>query len=69
VLSGELVPGQGGKVTWASDLYMQIEPATGKNNQYEQVKGAGNHTFRSRDSAAREAGMSKHQRPTFSAAP
>ena len=45
----------------AGELLQQIEPATGKNNQYEQVKGAGNHTFHSRDSAAREAGMSKHQ--------
>jgi hypothetical protein len=43
------------------ELLRQIEPATGKNNQHEQVKGMGVHTFHSRAEMAEQAGMSKHQ--------
>jgi hypothetical protein len=45
----------------AGELLKQIEPATGKNNQYEQVKGGDAPTFHSRTEAAEAAGMSKHQ--------
>jgi hypothetical protein len=43
----------------AGELLKQIEPATGKNNQY--VKEAGDRPLHSRTEAARDAGMSPHQ--------
>lgn len=46
----------------AGELLKQIEPATGKNNQYAQVKGEGDHPLHSRQAAAEQAGMSEHQR-------
>jgi hypothetical protein len=39
----------------AGELLNQIEPATGKNNQYTQVKGEVDHTFQSREGAAKDA--------------
>lgn len=45
----------------AGELLQQIEPATGKNNQYAQVKGEVDHPFQSRGRAAADAGMSSHQ--------
>lgn len=45
----------------AGELLKQIEPATGKNNQYSQVKGEGAQPFHSRKQAASDAGMSSHQ--------
>ena len=57
VLSGELVPGQGGKVTWASDLYMQIEAAS--NHHGNSTKDGSGPS--SRTEAARDAGFSQRQ--------
>lgn len=48
----------------AGELLKQIEPATGKNNQYAQVKSDGGDTFQSRQEAAEQAGMSKRQQVT-----
>lgn len=45
----------------AGELLKQIDAATGKNNQYTQMKEAGDHPLHSRTDAAREAGMSPHQ--------
>lgn len=45
----------------AGELLKQIEPATGKNNQYAQVKGEDAHPFQSRQAVAESAGMSPHQ--------
>lgn len=45
----------------AGELLKQIEPATGKNNQYAKVKGEGDQPFHSRQTAASEAGLSSHQ--------
>jgi len=58
VLSGELVPGQGGKVTRASDLYMQIESAQGSNLPNVEKDGGG---LYGRTDAARNAGFSQRQ--------
>ena len=43
------------------ELLEQIEPATGKNNQHTQVKGADAQPFHSRENAATSAGLSTHQ--------
>jgi hypothetical protein len=48
----------------AGELLKQIEPATGKNNQYVQVKGGDAPTFHSRKQAAEDAGMSRDQMHT-----
>lgn len=48
----------------AGELLKQIEPATGKNNQYSQVKGGGAPTLHSRKQAASDAGMSRDQMHT-----
>jgi methylphosphotriester-DNA--protein-cysteine methyltransferase len=45
----------------AGELLKQIEPATGKNNQYAQVKEVGDQPFHSRQEAAADAGMSPHE--------
>jgi len=45
-------------------LLKQIEPATGKNNQYSKVKGDADASFHSRSGAAREVGMSERQQVT-----
>lgn len=44
-----------------SELVKQIEPQRGGDRRSEQYQGAGDHTLISRENAAREAGMSKHQ--------
>ncbi len=46
----------------AGELYNQIEPATGKNNQYEQMKRDGTDTLHYRTQAATDAGLSERQR-------
>lgn len=43
----------------AGELLKQIEPATGKNNQYAQVKGGDAPTFHSRKQVASDAGMGR----------
>lgn len=48
----------------AGELLKQIEPATGKNNQYAQVKEAADRPLHSRSEAAREAGLSPYQQKT-----
>lgn len=48
----------------AGELLKQIEPATGKNNQYQQVKGDGGDSFQSRTEVAKRAGMSERQQVT-----
>lgn len=48
----------------AGELLEQIEPATGKNNQYAQVKEDGGGPFHSRQDVARKAGMSERQQKT-----
>jgi hypothetical protein len=45
----------------AGELLKQIEPATGKNNQYAQVKEGGAPLLQSRKEAAEQAGMSPDQ--------
>lgn len=45
----------------AGELLKQIEPATGQNNQYAQVKKEGAHPLHSRQQVASDAGMSSHQ--------
>lgn len=45
----------------SGELLKQIDPATGKNNQYAQMKWADDHPFHSRQDAASSAGMSPHQ--------
>jgi len=48
----------------AGELLKQIEPATGKNNQYQQVKSDGVDSFQSRTEVAQRAGMSERQQVT-----
>lgn len=48
----------------AGELLKQIDPATGKNNQYQQVKIDGGDSFHSRSEVARQAGMSERQQVT-----
>lgn len=43
------------------ELLKQIEPATGKNNQYAQMKEKGAQPLQSRQKVAAEAGLSQHQ--------
>lgn len=46
------------------ELLKQIEPQTGKNNQYEQVKHDGAVILHSRTEAATQAGLSERQKVT-----
>lgn len=45
----------------AGELLNQIEPQKGGDRKSDQYQSEGDHTLITRESAARDAGMSKHQ--------